>query len=127
VADRVVVMNKGRIEQVGTPEEVYDHPATPFVCSFLGRVNLFRGRTQVGYVRPHELEVGRFPAGEASAEADVLRVNAAGPAVRLELRRVDTGEFLEAELSRERSLELEVKVGDRLFVTPRRLRIFQEV
>jgi len=47
--------------------------------------------------------------------------------VRLELRRVDTGEFLEAELSRERSLELEVKVGDRLFVTPRRLRIFQEV
>lgn len=126
VADRVVVMNRGRIEQVGTPEEVYDHPATPFVCSFLGRVNLFRGRTAAGYVRPHELEVDLVPEGDGSAPADVLRVNAAGPAVRLELRRVDTGDFLEAELSRERSLELGVKAGARLFVTPRRLRVFEQ-
>ena len=65
VADRVVVMNQGRIEQVGTPDEVYDHPATPFVLQFLGDVNLFHGRLgarageaagEVSYVRPHELD-----------------------------------------------------------------------
>lgn len=126
VADRVVVMNRGRIEQVGTPEEVYENPANPFVCSFLGRVNLFRGRTAAGYVRPHELDVHLAPEGDTSAPADVLRVNAAGPAVRLELRRADTGDVLEAELTRERSLELGVKAGDRLFVTPRRLRVFEQ-
>lgn len=126
VADRVVVMNRGRVEQVGTPEEVYDHPANAFVCSFLGRVNLFRGRTAAGYVRPHELEVDLAPEGDVSAPADVLRVNAAGPAVRLELRRADTGDVLEAEMTRERSLELGVKTGDRLFVTPRRLRVFEQ-
>jgi len=125
VADRVVVMNRGRIEQVGTPEEVYENPANPFVCSFLGRVNLFRGRTAAGYVRPHELEVHLTPEGDVSAPADVVRVNAAGPAVRLELRRADTGDVLEAEVTRERSLELGVKAGDRLFVTPRRLRVFE--
>ena len=76
VADRVVVMNQGRIEQVGTPDEVYDHPATPFVLQFLGNVNLFHGRIghapgggdgdDVSYVRPHELEiVGRAGRGHA--------------------------------------------------------------
>ncbi|MBQ0959781.1 sulfate ABC transporter ATP-binding protein [Ideonella sp. 4Y11] len=59
VADRIVVMNEGRIEQVGSPDEVYDHPATPFVLKFLGDVNLFHGRAQddVSYVRPHELDI----------------------------------------------------------------------
>jgi sulfate transport system ATP-binding protein len=50
VADRVVVMRSGRIEQVGTPDEVYQHPATPFVCDFMGSVNVFRGRIQGGQV-----------------------------------------------------------------------------
>ena len=74
VADRVVVMNEGRIEQVGAPDEVYDHPATPFVLQFLGDVNLFHGRSEHApgggdlvkagpqdtvYVRPHELEIDR--------------------------------------------------------------------
>src|SRR5881409_1084485 len=66
VADRIVVMNHGRIEQDGPPDEVYDHPATPFVLQFLGDVNLFHGRLdragdsatrEVSYVRPHELQV----------------------------------------------------------------------
>jgi len=64
VADRVVVMNRGRIEQQGAPDQVYDHPATPFVLQFLGDVNLFHGRLDqaaqdVSYVRPHELENSR--------------------------------------------------------------------
>src|SRR5678809_1592967 len=73
VADRVVVMNAGRIEQDGAPDEVYDHPASPFVLQFLGDVNLFRGGTpatrgdgdaRTAYVRPHELHVtGRAEPG----------------------------------------------------------------
>src|SRR6185503_16712689 len=71
VADRIVVMNKGRIEQVGTPDEVYQHPATPFVYEFLGDVNRFHGRfegkvpeeasqlQQPGYARPHDIEIYR--------------------------------------------------------------------
>ena len=87
VADRVVLMNKGQVEQVGTPEQVYDHPASPFVYSFLGTVNVFHGRASdgqvhlgsvaidapehseekdtpaIGYARPHEIEIERFLAG----------------------------------------------------------------
>lgn len=87
VADRIVVMNEGRIEQQGAPDEVYDHPATPFVLQFLGDVNLFHGRAHEGevhlegiqlespehagaqnarafaYVRPHDLDVQRYAPG----------------------------------------------------------------
>ena len=96
VADRVVVMNEGRIEQVGTPDEVYDHPASPFVLQFLGDVNLFHGRLghapggvapdDVSYVRPHELDLvaepderlvrGAAVAGADPGAADAARVPA---------------------------------------------------
>ena len=90
VADRVVLMNKGQIEQIGSPQEVWDHPASPFVYGFLGDVNLFHGRAHEGevevqgirmaspehadaqdakafaYVRPHDLQVERYAAGHAS-------------------------------------------------------------
>ena len=80
LANRVVVMNEGRIEQVGSPDEVYNHPATPFVYNFLGNVNLFHGRVDDGkayhrskrrpehvvYVRPHLLEIDRQPNGAAT-------------------------------------------------------------
>jgi sulfate transport system ATP-binding protein len=65
VADRVAVMNKGRIEQVGTPEEVYERPATPFVYKFLGNVNLFHGRVEAGRVRVGQAEMGDPPASGA--------------------------------------------------------------
>ena len=72
VADRVVVMNRGRIEQIGTPDEVYDHPATPFVFEFLGHVNRLprvAGSTAQGYARPHEFAVLAQPAADAMAGA----------------------------------------------------------
>jgi sulfate transport system ATP-binding protein len=93
VADRVVLMNAGDIEQVGSPQEVWDHPASPFVYGFLGDVNLFRGRAHEGevhlaglqlaspehagaqnakasaYVRPHDLDVQRYAPG-AEIDAD---------------------------------------------------------
>ncbi len=135
VSDRVVVMNHGRIEQIGTPEEVYERPANPFVYGFLGSVNLFHGRAldggqvpvgDVGFVRPHDLEVARHRNGAATVEATVRHVNAVGPTVRLDLVRRDTGGALAAEISRERFAELGLKAGEEVHVTPKRLQVFSE-
>jgi sulfate transport system ATP-binding protein len=150
VADSVVVMNAGHIEQTGTPDEVYDHPANPFVYNFLGKVNLFRasvrdGRTFIGsmivgtrdgdagqmqsalgYVRPHDLIIERDQYHETAAlEATVQRIQAIGPVVRVELVRSVTGERLEAEMSKERYLELGLTVAERVWVKARRLRLFE--
>jgi sulfate transport system ATP-binding protein len=148
VADRVAIMNEGRVEQIGTPQEVYDQPANPFIFNFLGNVNLFHGRVDqgraqlggldveapehagtrdtaaVGYVRPHEIELERHRNGETAIEAIVRYVYAVGPTARLELERRDTGEMIEAELTRERHRELELQVGERVFVRPKDVRIF---
>ena len=133
VADRVVLMNAGRIEQTGSPQEVYEHPATPFVFDFLGSVNIFRGRVRdgrmrigamevaapehagadspaLGYVRSHDLEVSRATAGAGDGDdgihAEVLQVRRLGPVVRIDLERIDTRESFEATLGAERFREL---------------------
>lgn len=148
VADRVVVMNQGRIEQDGTPEEVYEHPANPFVFNFLGNVNLFHGRVHQGeaqmgglsvstpehaaasdqrataYVRPHDLEVLRHKNGGTSIAAAVRHISPVGPVIRLELQRADTGDLIEAELTRERYHELALRTGESVFVKPRKLKVF---
>jgi sulfate transport system ATP-binding protein len=149
VADRVAIMNRGGIEQVGSPEEVYDHPATPFVFDFLGNVNLFHGRLEssgtnfgplevtppedgtiltgsaVGYVRPHDLEISRSMGEQESAiRARVTEVNRAGPIIRIELKRCDTGQFMEAEISRARYQELGLERGEVVFVKPLAVRLF---
>lgn len=128
VADRVAIMNRGLIEQVGTPIEVYDNPTSAFVYQFLGDVNLFHGRadaTVTGYVRPYELDVARHSGQAAGAVVALVRfIASAGPVVRLELRREDNGNSLDAEISRERYRELGLSVGDKVDVTPRNLRTF---
>jgi sulfate transport system ATP-binding protein len=132
VSDRVAIMNRGAIEQAGTPAEVYDNPATPFVYEFLGDVNLFHGRRSeaedaaVGYVRPFELEIARWSenASGSAVEATVSFVAQAGSSVRLELHREDTGHDLEAEISRERYRELDLAIGDKVGVTARNIRRF---
>jgi sulfate/thiosulfate transport system ATP-binding protein len=148
VADRVVVMNAGRVEQVGSPAEVYDAPASPFVYDFVGSVNLFhgrvhRGRVRIGgceveapehreaqdspavaYVRPHDIEIERAADGRAVIDVVVRHILPAGPRVRLDLERVDEGGLIEAEVSRERYRELKLAVGDRVHVRPRAVRVF---
>ena len=125
VADRVAIMNHGRIEQVGTPIEVYDNPANAFVYQFLGDVNLFHGRTDVGYVRPYELDVARHRGdADGAVVASIRHIASAGPVVRLELLREDNGNSLDAEISRDRYRELALSVGDKVDVTPRNLRTF---
>ena len=150
VADRVVVMNKGHIEQVGTPQQVWEHPASPFVYGFLGDVNLFRGRAtggqvQVGdwqiaapehahaldaeamaFVRPSDLTVAPYAAGATSGLAARLdRALVVGPMARLELTpREQPGQILEAHLPADEYRRLGVKEGDTVLVATRKARVF---
>ena len=148
VADRVVVMNAGRIEQAGTPDEVYAHPATPFVFGFLGNVNLFHGRARdgwlqvedarfaapehargqdapvVGYVRPHDVEIERPSPGTTGIRAQLRRSLIVGPTARLELAREAGGQIIEAELPARRLRELGLSIGETLLVRPRDMRVF---
>ena len=136
ISDRVVVMNNARIEQVGTPQEVYDHPATPFVFRFLGNVNAVSTSVanrpteptpqekEVMFVRPHDVEVLRQRNGTSALQATVEHANAAGSVARLDLRLRETGELLEVELPRARYAELNLKPGDEAFVRFSKVRNF---
>ena len=120
VADRVVVMNKGRIEQQGTPDEVYDHPATPFVLQFLGDVNLFHGRLghapgaaapdEISYVRPHELEI-LAQASDDTWAVTLSQTLTLGPNTRIEFKRVSDGSYVDVELPRESFTILRDRLG----------------
>ncbi len=148
LADRVVVMNGGKIEQIGTPEEVYHRPANAFVASFLGNVNLFHGRIEDGrvfigdtgleitsanghardgramlYVRPHLLEIDRSPRGICSFPATVRNVNPAGPQVRVELT-AEWGDQLHADIDHERFLKLDSRPGSKVFLHPKESQVF---
>lgn len=150
VADRVVVMNEGRIEQIGTPDEVYEQPASPFVYEFLGKVNLFHGRLHhgrawidgievdapehaeaeevgaVAYVRPHDIHVDRVMHGGGALSAHVFHILSVGPVVRLELIRDDSKdkEPIQVEISKERFRELRLVRGDQVFIKPSRFDLF---
>ena len=150
VSDRVVIMNEGKIEQSGTPEEVYDRPATPFVYGFLGDVNLFHGRIHEGrvdiganqldapewanardqagvaYVRTYDVQLAPGPSGASSLPATVRHVRAFGPVVRLELDRQDGGGSIEAHVPRDRFEALELSRGSRVYVSPTKVRVFAE-
>jgi sulfate transport system ATP-binding protein len=145
VADRVVLMNHGRVEQVGTPREVYERPATPFVYGFLGTVNRFDaraedGRVRVGeaelavdssfsgnamvqaYARPHELRI-HTDMGASGLPARVARVLSFGAASRVELTSAD-GQHIDAELGREQVLELDLQPGREVRVQAVRVSLF---
>jgi sulfate transport system ATP-binding protein len=140
VADRVVVMNHGAIEQQGTPDEVYDHPATPFVLQFLGDVNLFHGRMgqgqvdgdAVSYVRPHELEVVA-EAGVDTWPVTFSQALTVGPNTRIEFKREQpdgADAFVDVELSRAAFVALRERVrlepGSRVHLRPRRITRFEK-
>jgi sulfate transport system ATP-binding protein len=118
VADDVVVMNKGRIEQIAEPRELYDSPANEFVMSFVGQANRI-GET---WVRPHDLEVVLEPNG-FTREAQVERVVHLGFEVRAELVR-DDGEPLAVQLTRDQAAELELERGQIVYVRPTRETVF---
>jgi sulfate transport system ATP-binding protein len=156
VADRVVVMSRGRIEQVGTPDEVFAHPANEFVLDFLGGVNVFHGRVHEGlahvgdlrlpylgyqgeapipakaYVRNHEIEIAHEPYGDNSLRARVAYVNRSGGAVKVGLLTVDSlgansdDETIDVELDHRRYNELKIKTGDEVYLVPRKVRVFSD-
>jgi sulfate transport system ATP-binding protein len=138
VADRIVVMNQGRIEQDGAPDAVYDHPATPFVLQFLGDVNLFHGRfghapggttkaDEVSYVRPHELEIVADPQ-EGSLAVTLSQALTVGPQTRIEFKRLDDGSFVDVEMTRTDYTALRDRLGLRngsqVHLKPRRITRF---
>ena len=131
VADRIVVMNQGRIEQIGTPAEIYDQPASPFVMSFVGAVNVLPSHVplvpnpeQRGevFIRPHDLELHRHPQ-EGSVPAVLRRLTHLGRDIQAELT-LASGEVVMAQLPRERMDYRELQPGDALHVTSRESRTF---
>ncbi|MBK6735746.1 MAG: sulfate ABC transporter ATP-binding protein [bacterium] len=146
VAERVVVMNEGRIEQAGAPDEVFHDPATEFVMNFLGHVNVFDGRIEDGkvtfasvqiehpaaaetaagparvFIRPHELSLHLLPRSD-SLPAIVTGIHAAGPAVRLTLAAEGDHTF-SADISQDVYRSLKVAVGAKFWVLPKDLRVF---
>ncbi|HEX5361235.1 MAG TPA: sulfate ABC transporter ATP-binding protein [Fluviicoccus sp.] len=149
VADRVVLMNHGHIEQLGSPDQVYDHPATPFVYGFLGNVNLFHGRVHgdslhtgesvlpipghalnhgdeaVGFVRPHDLEVVVDADNGIGIPATVNRVLAFGANVRVELTGKDDKPY-EVELTRTQRETLQLQNGQHVYLRPIRVKVFDK-
>jgi sulfate transport system ATP-binding protein len=121
VADRVVLMNEGRIEQIGKPRDLYEHPANEFVMSFVGPVN----RLGDGFVRPHDIEVRLEPNGSTS-RADVERVVYLGFEVRVELV-LGGGERLWAQVTRDEADRLRLGTGSVVYVRPSHTRVFDGV
>ncbi len=155
VADRVVLMNAGQIEQIGSPQQVWDQPASPFVYGFLGDVNLFHGRAHQGqvdlqgirfdapehagaehakafaYVRPHDLDVQRYSPGATGIVAQLSRAIVVGPIARLELIPSDdlqagSTSLIEAQIPAQQFRDLSFREGETLVVTPRHARVFLE-
>jgi sulfate transport system ATP-binding protein len=148
LADRIVVMSQGRIEQTGTPEEVYHQPANPFVMRFLGQVNLFHGRFEdgqitlgapadssrngsdvvVGYVRPQHLDISRTrePSHRTSWSARIQRIFSAGYQVRVDLNLLDDNRPVEVLLTQDRFAQLALKAGEEVFVQPKEIKVFKE-
>jgi len=127
VADRVVVMNAGKIEQQGAPDEVYDNPATPFVLQFLGDVNLFARGSETDYVRPHEIDIVSAPEPDTWA-VTVGQMLTVGPNTRIEFKRDDDGSFVDVELTRHDFVvtrdRLGLLPGARVYLKPRRVTRF---
>jgi sulfate transport system ATP-binding protein len=151
LADRLVLMNRGRVEQTGSVREVYAAPATPFVYKFLGAVNEFRGQVDgadlrvgksvipqavsngggggevVAFARPHEIEI--LPEDDRNAvgvPAQVSRILSVGPLARVELNGLNgTGGFFEVELSSQRLSELKLATGQPVRIVSSHLRVFE--
>ena len=147
LADRVVIMNQGRIEQIGSPDYVYEHPASAFAYEFLGNVNrfecairngqaVFAGGTisvpedantgdgpAIAYVRPHDIEVFTGPTAAALA-ATVSYISAAGPLAKVEVAAAD-GRLIEIELARPMLRALALKVGSLVHIRARKARVFR--
>ncbi len=151
VADRVVVLCAGKVEQVGTPQEVFEQPANAFVMDFLGHVNVFHGRVQSGvvhlgdmgnvelaypdyphaessttsvYVRPHELDIELSDPGPNGLKGRVVHIVPAGSIVKVQVVSPEFKDHIQVDVPPERFAELQLAVGVEVYVSPRRVRVF---
>ncbi len=148
VADQIVVMNKGKIEQDGTPAQVFEHPANAFVMDFLGNVNIFPvslrdGRALLGhvemplpliahkgaetghvYIRPHELDIELSHVENGGLEARIMHINPAGSVVKIRLFNDQFNLMVNVDLSPDRYNFLQLKPGDHVCVSPKKARMF---
>jgi sulfate transport system ATP-binding protein len=144
VADQIVVMNQGKVEQIGSPAEIYDNPATPFVMSFIGPVNVLplnsgllqngsyegasghtlNAASQQVFLRPHDVEIALQPSREA-LPAEVQRVVHMGWEIQIELI-LESGQSINAYLSREAFDQLQLALQQQVYVKPKQIRVFEE-
>jgi sulfate transport system ATP-binding protein len=152
VADRVVVLNKGRVEQAGPPIAVFEHPANEFVMDFLGNVNklpvrVVGGRALLGetstvelptallaagangrtdaYIRPHELDISRTADGRNCMLGRIVHINPAGSVVKVRLLAEDFGLMLNVDVTPDRYKSLALAPNETVYVTPKSARIFE--
>jgi sulfate transport system ATP-binding protein len=146
VADRVVIMNKGRVEQIGSPEDIFHHPANGFVMHFLGNVNIFHSRLEHGqgapdldlvhpgqapdgakpvYVRPHQLTLHRTKQNDNSIEGRVVHFRTIGLSVRVSLA-TKAGPEIQVELPNEDFQALNLAKGDTAFAVAKGVKVFQD-
>jgi len=147
VADQIVVMNKGKIEQDGTPAQVFEHPANAFVMDFLGNVNIFPvnlqdGRALLGhlemplppiplngsnsghvYIRPHELDIVLSHV-TGGLESKIVHINPAGSVVKIRLVSEQFGLMVNVDISPDRYTAMKLKPGDHVWVSPKKARLF---
>ena len=147
VSDQLVVLNHGKVEQMGPPQTLYEQPSTPFVTEFLGSVNVLKLETVMSmergaygepplalpgragpslvYVRPHDLEITRAINGRPAWPSRIRKLTRLGGLVRLEMA-LDDGTSLHVQLTRERCLGLGLVEGESVFVTPKDMKVFHE-
>ncbi|MFB5650046.1 sulfate/molybdate ABC transporter ATP-binding protein [Leptospira wolffii] len=148
VSDSIVILRSGKIEQIGTPDEVYNKPKTPFVFHFLGDVNLFHGRIHEGtakigdidvetpehsdvkdteavaYVRPYDVEILKTEGQGIPAE--VQYIHSTGRNVRVELKRLDSGSLIESLLDQTTYKELNLLPGETVYLRIRKAKVYVE-
>ncbi|XDD55315.1 sulfate/molybdate ABC transporter ATP-binding protein [Leptospira sp. WS4.C2] len=148
VSDRIVILNQGQLEQVGSPDEVYNKPKSPFVFHFLGDVNLFHGRIEEGktkigdfalessehqdikesvavaYVRPYDVEIVR--EADQGIAAEIQYIHSTGRNVRVELKRIDTGTLIESVLEQETYRLLNLLPGETVYLRIKKAKVYVE-
>ncbi len=146
VSDSIVILKSGKVEQIGSPDEVYNKPKSPFVFHFLGDVNLFHGRIQEGkakignvdvespehsgvtdseavaYVRPYDVEIVRMK--DQGIAAEIQYIHSTGRNVRIELKRIDTGTLIESVLEQENYKTLNLLPGETVYLRIKKAKVY---
>lgn len=130
VANKVVIMNKGKIEQIGTPENVYHHPKNPFVLHFLGKVNLFHSRTEDGqteqvYIRPDQIELHTSMQPKTTTQGSVVDIQSVGIKTKVKVKTEDNT-YLDVDMLYEEFAKLKLPLGASVYLTPKKVFQFEE-